>query len=62
MISIHEIHLYSLKFNLGGKFLEIKDLIHGLFKIIPITQDTCIKDFETLDNKKMENTIIHYLR
>lgn len=96
IISIHEIHLYSLKFNIEGKFLEIKDLIHRLFKIIPITQDTCIrashlrrdyklpeidslilatainmeyrhfytfdKDFETLDNKKLENTVIHYLR
>jgi len=43
IISIHEIHMYSIKFNVESKFIKIKKLLQDLFKIIPLTQEICIK-------------------
>ncbi len=96
IISIHEIHMYSVKFNVEDKFVKIKKPLHSLFKIIPINQDICVKasyvrkdhklpeidalilatavhekyrhfytfdkDFEKLNGKRIEETIIHYLK
>lgn len=96
IISIHEIHMYSIKFGVENKFMEIKEPLHSLFKIIPLSQDICIKashirrnyklpeidalilasavherykhfytfdkDFEKLDNNRIIETIIHYLK
>lgn len=95
IISMHEIHVYSIRHNVENRFIEIKSLLHKLFKVEPITQDTCMKashirikyglpevdalilatavnegykhfftfdrDFEKLNDKTVENTIIHYL-
>ena len=96
IISIHEIHMYSIKFGVENRFMEIKEPLHSLFKIIPLSQDICIKashirrnyklpeidalilasavhekykhfytfdkDFEKLDNNRIMETIIHYLK
>ena len=43
IISIHEIHMYSIKFNVEDKFIKVKDLLHSLFKIIFLNQSICIK-------------------
>jgi len=43
IISIHEIHMYSVRFNVEDKFMKIKETLHKLFKIIPINQDICVK-------------------
>lgn len=43
IISIHEIHMYSIKFNVEDKFIDVKELLHSLFKITPLHQDICIK-------------------
>ena len=43
IISIHEIHLYSIKFNVEAKFLQIKELLAKLFTIAPLNQEACIK-------------------
>jgi len=96
IISIHEIHMYSMKIGVEGKFINIKKSLHKLFKILPLSQDICIKasrlrriyglpevdalilataisekypyfytfdgDFEELNGKKVEGTLIHFLR
>ena len=96
IISIHEIHMYSIKFGVENRFMEIKEPLHSLFKIIPLSQDICIKashirrnyklpeidalilasavhekykhfytfdkDFEKLNNNRIMETIIHYLK
>ncbi|MCE4599245.1 MAG: PIN domain-containing protein [Desulfurococcales archaeon] len=43
IISIHEIHVYSIRYNVEDRFIEIKELLHKLFKVEPITQDVCMK-------------------
>ena len=43
IIAIHEIHMYSLKYNTEKKFLEIREMLDRLFKIMPLTQEACIK-------------------
>ena len=43
IISIHEIHMYSIKFNVEDKFIKIKESLHNLFKIIPLNQDICVE-------------------
>ncbi len=43
IISMHEIHMCSIKFGVEDKFIEIKKLLHSLFKIVPLHQDTCLK-------------------
>jgi len=96
IISIHEIHMYSVKFNVEDKFTKIKNSLYNLFKVIPLNQDICIKashirkthklpaidalilataiqekythfytfdkDFEKLNNKRIQETTIHYLK
>ena len=42
IISIHEIHMYSIRFNVEDKFIKIKESLHKLFRIEPLTQDICI--------------------
>jgi len=95
IISIHEIHMFSIKLGVEEKFLKVKEFIHKLFRIEPLEQDVCIrasylrkefsppevdslilataihfkynhfytfdKDFEKLNNKVIEKTIVHYL-
>jgi len=43
VIAIHEIHMYSLKYNTENKFLQIKDILDRIFKIMPLTQEACIR-------------------
>jgi len=43
IISIHEIHMYSIKFGVENKFLEVKTLLHKLLRIEPLNQDICFK-------------------
>jgi len=43
MISTHEVHVYSLKFNVGNRFIEVKDILHKLFRIESLNQGVCIK-------------------
>lgn len=43
IISIHEIHMYSIKFNVEDKFINIKESLHKLFKITSLNQNICIK-------------------
>ncbi|MCE4599062.1 MAG: PIN domain-containing protein [Desulfurococcales archaeon] len=43
IISIHEIHMYSIRYNVEDRFIGIKELLHKLFKVEPITQDVCMK-------------------
>ncbi len=43
IISIHEIHMYSVKFDVEDKFVSMKELLCKLFKIIPLSQDICLK-------------------
>ena len=96
VIAVHEIHMYSVKFNVEDKFIKAKELLHKLFKIVPLNQDICLKasyirreyrlpevdslilasavherykhfytfdgDFEELNGKAVEETMIHYLR
>lgn len=96
IISIHEIHMYSVRFGVEEKFIDIKKSLHKLFKVIPLTQDTCVKasrlrrtyglpevdalilatavtggyphfytfdkDFEGLNGKEVEGTLVHFLR
>ena len=96
VISIHEIHMYSVRYGVEDRFTKVKELMHRLFKIIPINQDVCVKasyvrrghklpeidalilatavhekyphfytfdkDFEKLNNKKIEETTIHYMK
>jgi len=95
IISIHEIHMYSIKFNVEDKFINIKEPLHKLFKITPLNQNICIKashirrkyklpeidalilatavyekypyfytfdkDFEKLNDIKIEETTIYYV-
>ncbi|MHC1628554.1 MAG: type II toxin-antitoxin system VapC family toxin [Candidatus Nezhaarchaeales archaeon] len=42
IISIHEIHMYSIRYSVEDKFMEIKRLLEGFFNIIGLNQDTCI--------------------
>jgi len=96
IISIHEIHAYSMRLGVEERFTNIKKSLHKLFKIIPLTQSMCVKashlrriyglpevdalilataviegyphfytfdkDFEDLDGKKVEETLVHFLR
>ena len=96
VISIHEIHVYSVRYGVEDRFAKIKELIHKLFKIIPLNQDICLKathirrkynlpeidalilatavhekyphfytfdkDFEKLNNKKIKETTVHYMK
>ena len=43
IISIHELHMYSVRFNVEDRFIQVKEKLHNLFKIIPLTQSVCIK-------------------
>ena len=43
VISIHEIHMYSVRYGVEDRFAKVKELIHKLLKIIPINQDICLK-------------------
>lgn len=96
IISIHEIHMYSIKFGVEDGFIKIKESLHNLFKIISLNQDICIKashirwkyklpeidalilatavygkythfytfdeDFKELNDKRIEETTVHYLK
>ena len=53
IISIHEIHMYSVKFGVEDRFMEIKEPLHSLFKIIPLSQDICIKASHIRRNYKL---------
>ena len=88
--------MYSVRYGVEDRFTKVKELMHRLFKIIPINQDVCVKasyvrrghklpeidalilatavhekyphfytfdkDFEKLNNKKIEETTIHYMK
>ena len=43
IIAIHEIHMYSLKYNTEKKFLQMKDILGRIFKIMPLTQEVCVR-------------------
>ena len=43
IISIHEIHMFSIKLGVETKFLDIKTLLDKLFRIEPLNQSICIK-------------------
>ena len=43
IISIHEIHMYSVKYGVEDRFISIKRLLSKLFKVVPITQEVCIR-------------------
>gem|GEM_PF-3718813 len=43
VISMHEIHMYSMRFGVERKFINVKKSLHKLFKVIPLTQDACLK-------------------
>ncbi len=43
VISIHEIHMYSIRFGVEDRFIEIKDLLDNIFKIVPLNQEICLK-------------------
>lgn len=43
IISIHEIHVYCLKFGVEDRFTRLKEMLYRLFKIVPLKQDACIK-------------------
>ncbi len=43
IITVHEIHTYSIRFNVEEKFIKAKELLHKLFKIVPLNQDICLK-------------------
>jgi len=96
IMAIHEIHVYSLKYGAEKKFLEIKEALNRIFKVMPLTQEVCIrasylrmeyglpevdslilataveakckdfytfdKDFERLDERTIEETIVHYIK
>ncbi len=96
IISIHEIHLHSIRYGVEDRFKLVKQYIEKLFKIESLDQETCLeasrlrkeyglpeidslilataitnnytyfysfdKDFEKLDNKKIRNTTIYYLK
>jgi len=96
VISMHEIHMYSVRYGVEDRFIKVKELMHKLFKILPLNQDICLKathirrkhglpevdalilatavhekyphfytfdkDFEKLNNKKIEETTIHYMK
>ena len=96
VISMHEIHMYSVRYGVEDRFTKVKELMHKLLKIIPLNQDICLKathirrkhslpevdalilatavhekyphfytfdkDFEKLNNKKIEETTVHYMK
>ncbi|MCD6095346.1 MAG: PIN domain-containing protein [Thermoprotei archaeon] len=43
IISLHEIHLYSIRFDVEAKFFKIKKSLLKLFTIVPLNQEVCIK-------------------
>ena len=45
IIPIHEIHMYSIKYNVEDRFVGIKELrcYINSSKVEPITQDVCMK-------------------
>ena len=42
IITLHEIHYYSIKYGVERDFLKIKDALTKIFRIIPLTQEICI--------------------
>ncbi len=96
IISMHEIHMYSIRFGVEERFIGVKKALHKLFKVVPLTQGICInashlrrtyglpevdalilatavtegyphfytfdRDFEGLDDKKVEGTLVHFLQ
>ena len=43
IITIHEIHMYSVRFGVEDRFIKAKELLHKLFKIVSLNQDICLK-------------------
>ena len=43
IITVHEIHTYSIRFGVEGKFIKTKELLHKLLRIVPLNQDICLK-------------------
>ena len=43
IISLHEIHMYSIRFGVEDKFIEVKESLHKLFRVEPLSQDVCVK-------------------
>ncbi|MCE4599764.1 MAG: PIN domain-containing protein [Desulfurococcales archaeon] len=35
--------MYSIRYKVEDRFIRIKELLHELFKVEPITQDVCMK-------------------
>ena len=53
IISIHEIHMYSIRFNVENKFIKVKESLHKLFKIVPLNQNICLTASHIRRNHKL---------
>lgn len=53
IISIHEIHVLSIRLGVSDRFLRIKDDLDRLFDVIGLSQGTCIRASNLRVNFKM---------
>lgn len=43
IITVHEIHFYSVKYHVENRFLRVKKALNRMFKILPLNQKICVK-------------------
>lgn len=43
IITLHEVYMYSLKYGVEERFLKVKEALERIFKVLPLTQETCLR-------------------